>query len=331
MVPDDYQLEGELPTQDQAPLDTKNLGDPPPRPDMNAEENTGATSEGTGRGAQALDQMAPKTIEDIANICIPPSGDPSLLDVSYVEEEDPSPPHSLSSRIDSVKYLPPAGDAGGDSSTQEFSAMGMEWEEIKEGEEILSRPKSLSSKEDEVRLFDPSLQGDSIGEEGEISLPLSLSSIDDKVTYRPPANNAGRDSGYYEFYAMGMEWEEIKYDEGEQIFSRPKSLSSNQNAPDELSQVTKRSISNASKIDSYDVKKENSEIKKENSALKREIDQLKIEMSKLKQARREYLIDHEALRNDTTSFQKEVTSPKAALNASVFQDDDMAQLATQEE
>ncbi|XP_011675335.2 uncharacterized protein LOC105443636 [Strongylocentrotus purpuratus] len=371
MVLDDHPLEGELPTQDQAPLDNKNLGDPPPsRPDMNAEETAGATPEGTGPGVQALDQMAPKTIEDI-------TGDPSLQDVSYVEEEDPSPPLSLSSRIDGVTYLHPAGDAGADSSTQEFSAIGMEWEKIQdgEGEEILSRPKSLSSKEDEVRSFDAALRDDSIEEKGKISLPLSLSSLNDKVKYRPPANNAGGDSGTQEFYAMVMEWEKMKYEEGEGILSRPKSLSSNQGAPDELSQVRKRSISNALKIhqikktnvkqfirvnndrreyyevfeaikmdisklqtevvslkiDSYNVRKENYEIKRECSVLKSENVQLKIEMSKLKQAHHNDPIDREALRNDTTSFQKEDMSPKAALYASVFQDDDMAQLVTQEE
>eukprot|EP00057_Strongylocentrotus_purpuratus_P020861 XP_011675335.1 PREDICTED: uncharacterized protein LOC105443636 [Strongylocentrotus purpuratus] len=252
IVLDDHPLEGELPTQDQAPLDIKNLGDPPPsRPDMNAEETAGATPEGTGPGAQALDQMV------IADICIPPNDDPSLQDVSYVEEEDPSPPLSLSSRIDSVTYPSPAGDAGGVSSTQEFSAIGMEWDKIKdgEGEEILSRPKSLSSKEDEVRSFDPSLRDDSIEEKGKIFLPLSLSSLNDKVTYKPPANNAGGDSGTQEFYAMVMEWGKMKYVEGEGILSRPKSLSSNQDAPDELSQVRKRSISNALKI--HQIKKTN--------------------------------------------------------------------------
>ncbi|XP_011675313.1 uncharacterized protein LOC105443630 [Strongylocentrotus purpuratus] len=227
MVLYDHQSEGELPTQVQTPLDIKNLGDPPPpRPGINTEETVGATTEGTGPGAQAPDQ-------DIADICIPPSGDPSLQDGSYIEEEDPSPPHSLSSLNDNVTYLPPAGDAGGDIFTQ-----------------ILFRPKNLSSNKDEVRFFDPSLHDKSIEEEGEISLPLSLSSLDEEVTYQPPANNTGDDSGYHEFNAMGMERENIKYDEGEEIFSRPKSLSSNEDgvlsrAPDELYQVR-----STSKIDS---------------------------------------------------------------------------------
>ncbi|XP_030837189.1 uncharacterized protein LOC105437632 [Strongylocentrotus purpuratus] len=324
MVLDDNQSEGELPTQDQAPLDIKNLGDPSPRPGINSEETTRVTPEVTGPGAQALDQMAP--IEDIADICIPPSGDPSLR-----EEGTISLPLSLSSLDDKVTYRPPANNAGGDSFTQEVNAMDMEREKLKyEGEEIFSRPKSLSSKEDEVGARAP----DELSQVTKRS--ISNTSQIDQIKKRIVSQSVRVNNYCLKYYEMLKSMNLLKRDNNNIKIDVVSLKSENYDRKRESDEIKremseiKRDMSEI-KRENHEIKREymysvikreNSEIKREYSALKSENVQLKIEMFKLKQAHHNDPIAHETMRNDSTTFQKEVMSPRAALNASVFQDDD---------
>ncbi|XP_030837150.1 uncharacterized protein LOC115922365 [Strongylocentrotus purpuratus] len=261
---DDHQLEGELPIQDQAPLDIKNHSDPPPpRPDMNADETTGSTPKGTGPGTQALDQMVPKIIEDIADMCIPQSDNPSLQDVSNEEEEekDPSPTHSLSSLNDKVtqrRYREPDRVLGdpqleGEPPTQDQAPLDIKnlggppqtRKYINTEETAGHGPQALDQMLPQITediAGDPSFQDVSYEEDtslprGLSSLSHGLSSLDDKVIHRP---TAGGDNSTQESSAMGMEREEENEEGEDEVHSR---------ATDELFQVTKRSISNTSETD----------------------------------------------------------------------------------
>ena len=281
-------MEGELNSQDQAPLDIKNLGNPPPtRPDINAEETAGATSEGTGPGARAPEQKVHKIIE----------------------KENPSPPQSLCSLDDKVTYQSLVNDAGDSGILYSLNS--------EEGEdEIHSRaPDELSQVT--KRSLTSTSEIDKIKKRN-VSQSVSVNNNQLKSYEMSESMNLmKKDISNFQTEVVSLKSE--NYERKKESDENKSEISEIKR---EMSKIKKEYMYSEIKNENSALKSENSALKGENSALEKENFALKTKMSNLEQAHRNDPIVH-FYRNDIPSFQDVLLSPKAGMKASYFEDDDM--------